>query len=96
MIMMGPKKDKGGLMIAIMEKLKNGKSSYEEGKEHNEEMMEKHHDGHGHYEKYKHEVDGMIKAIKDCVEGDSDEEEYKEEFAKCLKMFIKKCVKDEY
>ena len=44
MIMMGPKKDKGGLMVAIMEKLKNGKSSYEEGKEHNEEMMEKHHD----------------------------------------------------
>ena len=95
MIMMGPKKDKGGLMIAIMEKLKNGKGSYEEGKEHNEEMMEKHHDGHGHYEKYKEEVDGMVKAMEHLLKGE-DEDEHKEEFAKCLKMFVKKCVKDEY
>ena len=93
---MGPKKDKGGLMVAIMEKLKNGHSSYEEGKEHNEEMMEKHHDGHGHYEKYKEEVDGMVKAMEHLLKGDSDEAEHKEEFAKCLKMFVKKCVKDEY
>ena len=93
---MGPKKDKGGLMVAIMEKLKHGHSSYEEGKEHNEEMMEKHHDGHGHYEKYKEEVDGMVKAMEHLLKGDSDEDEHKEEFAKCLKMFVKKCVKDEY
>ena len=96
MIMMGPKKDKGGLMVAIMEKLKNGKSSYEEGKEHNEEMMEKHHDDESHYEKYKEEVDGMVKAMEHLLKGDSDEDEHKEEFAKCLKMFVKKCVKDEY
>ncbi len=87
MIMMGPKKDKGGLMVAIMEKLKNGKSSYEEGKEHNEEMMEKHHDDESHNEKYKEEVEGLFEAMK---------KEDKEEFAKCLKMFVKKCVKDEY
>ena len=69
MIMMGPKKDKGGLMVAIMEKLKNGKSSYEEGKEHNEEMMEKHHDDESHYEKYKEEVDGLFEAMKKRRQG---------------------------
>ena len=58
--------------------------------------MEKHHDGHGHYEKYKEEVDGMVKAMEHLLKGDSDEDEHKEEFAKCLKMFVKKCVKDEY
>jgi len=81
MIMMGPKKDKGGLMVAIMEKLKNGKSSYEEGKEHNEEMMEK--GGHS----YEPEVDGIFKALK---------EEDKGSFEKHLKDFIKKCMKDDY
>ena len=81
MIMMGPKKDKGGLMVAIMEKLKGGKGSYEEGKEHNEKMMEE--VDHG----YKSEVDGMFEAIKS---------ENKEEFGKHLKEFIKKCVKEDY
>tara|TARA_Y100001956_G_scaffold42756_1_gene41692 strand:+ start:886 stop:1173 length:288 start_codon:yes stop_codon:yes gene_type:complete len=95
MIMMGPKKDKGGMISIIIEKMKNGESLYEEGKEHNEEFRQKpEHEEHEVYEHYKEEVDGMLDAIKKCVKGEGDEMEYKEEFSKCLKMFIKKCVKE--
>ena len=86
MIMMGPKKDKGGMISIIIEKMKNGKSSYEEGKEHNEEFMEKpEHEEYEAYEHYREEVDGIFKAL---------EEKDKELLAESLKMLIKKCVKE--
>jgi hypothetical protein len=75
------------------------KDHYGKGKESNEDYVEGKHDEKKHhevYEKYKEEVDGMLDAIKECVKGEGDEESYKEEFSKCLKMFIKKCVKDDY
>lgn len=96
MIMMGPKKEKGGMVSIIIEKMKD---HYGNGKESNEDYVEGKHDKKEHhevYEKYKEEVDGMLDAIKECVKGEGDEESYKEEFSKCLKMFIKKCVKDDY
>ena len=96
MIMMGPKKDKGCMVSIIIEKMKD---HYGNGKESNEDYVEGKHDEKEHhevYEKYKEEVDGMLDAIKKCVKGEGDEESYKEEFSKCLKMFIKKCVKDDY
>ena len=85
MIMMGPKKDKGAMMISIMEKFKKP-GHYESGKESNEKFMEK--GGHDSaYEHYKPEVDAIFDAI-----GVGD----KEKFAKALKGFIMKCVsKDE-
>ena len=83
---MGPKKDKGGMISIIIEKMKNGKSSYEEGKDHNEEFMEKpEHEEYEAYEHYREEVDGIFKAL---------EEKDKELLAESLKMFIKKCVKE--
>ena len=85
MIMMGPKKDKGGMISVIIEKMKdhygNGKESNEEFVEHEEEKE------HEVYEHYKEEVDGIFKGL---------EEKDKELFSKSLKMFIKKCVKDDY
>ena len=94
MIMMGPKKDKGSMVSIIIDKMKD---HYKNGKESNEDFVEhEEKEEHEVYEKYKEEVDGMLKAIKECVKGEGDEESYKEEFSKCLKMFIKKCVKDDY
>ena len=85
MIMMGPKKDKGAMIVSIMEKFKKP-SRYEEGKKSNEDLMEK--GGHDSaYEHYKPEVDAIFEAL-----GESD----KEKFSKALKGFIVKCVsKDE-
>ena len=85
MIMMGPKKSKGAMIVSIMEKFKKP-NRYEEGKKSNEDLMEK--GGHDSaYEHYKPEVD----AIFDAFKGDD-----KEKFAKALKGFIVKCVsKDE-
>jgi len=84
MIMMGPKKDKGGMISVIIEKMKdhygNGKESNEEFVEHEEEKE------HEVYEHYKEEVDGIFKGL---------EEKDKELFSKSLKMFIKKCVKED-
>ena len=40
MIMMGPKKDKGAMIVSIMEKFKKP-NRYEEGKKSNEDLMEK-------------------------------------------------------
>ena len=85
MIMMGPKKDKGGLVISILSKMKD---HYENGKESNEEFVEhEEKEEHEVYEKYKEEVDGIFKGL---------EEKDKELFSKSLKEFIKKCVKDDY
>ena len=88
MIMMGHKKEKGGMVSIIIEKMKD---HYGKGKESNEDFMEgKHDEEHKDsevYEKYKEEVDGMFKAM---------EEKDKDMFSECLKMFIKKCVKDDY
>ena len=85
MIMMGPKKDKGAMIVSIMEKFKKP-GHYESGKESNEKFMEK--GGHDSaYEHYKPEVDAIFEAL-----GESD----KEKFSKALKGFIVKCVsKDE-
>ena len=85
MIMMGPKKDKGAMIVSIMEKFKKP-SRYEEGKKSNEDLMEK--GGHDSaYQHYKPEVDAIFEAL-----GESD----KEKFSKALKGFIVKCVsKDE-
>ena len=81
MIMMGPKKSKGAMIVSIMEKFKKP-SRYEDGKKSNEDLMEK--GGHDSaYEHYKPEVD----AIFDAFKGDD-----KEKFAKALKGFIMKCV----
>jgi hypothetical protein len=81
---MGPKKDKGGMISVIIEKMKdhygNGKESNEEFVEHEEEKE------HEVYEHYKEEVDGIFKSL---------EEKDKELFSKSLKMFIKKCVKED-
>ena len=81
MIMMVPKKDKGAMIVSIMEKFKKP-GHYESGKESKEKFMEK--GGHDSaYEHYKPEVD----AIFDAFKGDD-----KEKFAKALKGFIMKCV----
>ena len=81
MIMMGPKKDKGAMILSIMEKFKKP-GHYESGKESNEKFMEK--GGHDSaYEHYKPEVDAIFDAI-----GVGD----KEKFSKALKGFIVKCV----
>ena len=84
MIMMGPKKDKGGMISVIIEKMKD---HYGNGKESNEEFVE-HEEKKEHevYEHYKEEVDGIFKGL---------EEKDKELFSKSLKMFIKKCVKED-
>ena len=78
---MGPKKDKAGMIVSIMEKFKKP-GHYESGKESNEKFMEK--GGHDSaYEHYKPEVDAIFDAL-----GVGD----KEKFAKALKGFIVKCV----
>ena len=78
---MGPKKDKAGMIVSIMEKFKKP-SRYEDGKKSNEDLMEKgRHDSA--YEHYKPEVDAIFEAL-----GESD----KEKFSKALKGFIVKCV----
>ncbi len=78
---MGPKKDKAGMIVSIMEKFKKP-SRYEDGKKSNEDLMEK--GGHDSaYEHYKPEVDAIFEAL-----GESD----KEKFSKALKGFIVKCV----
>ena len=79
MIMMGPKKDRGGMLAIIMEKMK--KNHYEDGKESNEDFMEK--GGHKSYENYKEEVDSIFEAIH---------HDDKEKFASAMKGFISKCV----
>jgi hypothetical protein len=81
---MGPKKDKGGMISVIIEKMKD---HYGNGKESNEEFVE-HEEKKEHevYEHYKEEVDGIFKGL---------EEKDKELFSKSLKMFIKKCVKED-
>ena len=86
MIMMGPKKDKGGMVSIIIEKMKD---HYGNGKESNEDYVEGKHEEEEHevYEHYREEVDGIFKGL---------EEKDKELFSKSLKMFIKKCVKDDY
>ncbi len=79
---MGPKKDKGGLVVAIMEKLNN---KYSKGKDENEEYIEEEtkfdKDDHG----YKSSVDEMLEAVK------SDN---KEQFQKSLKDFILMCLEE--
>ena len=82
--MMGPKKDKGGMISVIIEKMKD---HYGNGKESNEEFVE-HEEKKEHevYEHYKKEVDGIFKGL---------EEKDKELFSESLKMFIKKCVKED-
>tara|TARA_R100000742_G_C4252644_1_gene70803 strand:+ start:699 stop:956 length:258 start_codon:yes stop_codon:yes gene_type:complete len=85
MIMMGPKKDKGGMVSIIIEKMKD---HYGNGKESNEDYVEGKHDEekeHEVYEHYREEVDGIFKGL---------EEKDKELFSESLKMFIKKCVKE--
>ncbi len=84
MIMMGPKKEKGGMVSIIIEKMKD---HYGKGKESNEDFMEGKHDEekeHEVYEHYREEVDGIFKGL---------EEKDKELFSESLKSFIKKCVK---
>jgi len=85
MIMMGPKKEKGGMVSIIIEKMKD---HYGNGKESNEDYVEGKHDeekDHEVYEHYREEVDGIFKGL---------EEKDKELLAESLKMFIKKCVKE--
>tara|TARA_R100000656_G_scaffold89123_1_gene64984 strand:+ start:81 stop:362 length:282 start_codon:yes stop_codon:yes gene_type:complete len=82
MIMMGPKKDKGAMIVSIMEKFGKKKSSYEDGKKSNEEFMDK--GGHDSaYNSYRAEVDAIFDSFKD---------DNKEKFARALKGFIQKCV----
>ena len=79
---MGPKKDKGAMIVSIMEKFGKKKSSYEDGKKSNEEFMDK--GGHDSaYNSYKAEVDAIFDSFKD---------DNKEKFARALKGFIQKCV----
>tara|TARA_E500000305_G_C3989481_1_gene221193 strand:+ start:42 stop:293 length:252 start_codon:yes stop_codon:yes gene_type:complete len=83
--MMGPKKDKGGMVSIIIEKMKD---HYGNGKESNEDYVEGKHDEEREdevYEHYREEVDGIFKGL---------EEKDKELLAESLKMFIKKCVKE--
>ena len=82
MIMMGPRKDKGAMIVSIMEKFGKKKSSYDDGKKSNEDFMER--GGHDStYDHYKDEVDAIFDAI-----GVGD----KEKFSKAMKGFIMKCV----
>ena len=80
MIMMGPRKDKGGMLALIMEKMMK-KNHYEDGKKSNEDFMEK--GGHNAYDFYKEEVDSIFDAFQ---------HDDKEKFANAMKGFIKKCV----
>ena len=75
------------MVSIIIEKMKD---HYGKGKESNEDFMEGKHDEekeHEVYEHYREEVDGIFKGL---------EEKDKELLAESLKMFIKKCVKDDY
>ena len=82
MIMMGPRKDKGAMIVSIMEKFKKKPSTHDEGKKANSDFMER--GGHDSaYEYYKAEVD----AIMDALQNDN-----KEKFARAMKGFIQKCV----
>ena len=79
---MGPKKDKGAMIVSIMEKFGKKKSSYEDGKKSNEDFMDK--GGHDSaYNSYRAEVDAIFDSFKD---------DNKEKFARALKGFIQKCV----
>ena len=79
---MGPKKDKGAMIISLMEKFGKKKNSYEDGKKSNEDFMDK--GGHDStYEHYKAEVDAIFDSFKD---------DNKEKFAKAMKGFVSKCV----
>ena len=82
MIMMGPKKDKGAMIVSIMEKFKGKSSPHDEGKKANSDFMER--GGHDSaYEHYKAEVDAIMDALRD---------DNKEKFARAMKGFIQKCV----
>jgi len=82
MIMMGPKKDKGAMIVSIMEKFKGKPSAHDEGKKANADFMER--GGHDSaYEHYKAEVDALMDALRD---------DNKEKFARAMKGFIQKCV----
>jgi hypothetical protein len=82
MIMMGPKKDKGAMIVSILEKFKKKPSVHDEGKKANEDFMEK--GGHDSvYADYKPEVDAIFDAFK------SND---KEKFSRAMKGFIQKCV----
>ena len=78
---MGPKKDKGGMVVAILEKMQN---HYENGKKANAEYAE---DDDGDYQEgYGAAVDEMFSAIES-----GDKDKYKH----ALKNFIQLCVDDE-
>lgn len=77
---MGPKKDKGGMVVAIMEKMRN---HYENGKEANAEYVEGNDDDY--QEGYGAAVDEMFSAIES-----GDKDKYKH----ALKNFIQLCIDD--
>jgi len=82
MIMMGPRKDKGAMIVSIMEKFKKKPNVHDEGKKANADFMER--GGHDSaYDHYKSEVDAIFDSFKD---------DNKEKFARAMKGFIKKCV----
>lgn len=87
MMMMGPKKDKGGMVVAIMDKMKD---SYGKGKKSNEEFME----GEEYEEHKEHEekdYDNGYDAVVDEILG-SIESKDKEKLKHSLKSFIEMCL----
>ena len=60
MIMMGPKKEKGGMVTLIIEKMKD---HYGRGKESNEDFMEGKHDEERHHEVYEKYKEDVLKTI---------------------------------
>jgi len=83
MMMMGPQKDKGGLVIAIMKKMKD---HYNNGKESNEEFVEQ----PDVEEDYKHGYGDIVDDIFSAIESKD-----KEKFGHSLKKFIRLCIEQE-
>ena len=79
MIMMGPKKDRGAMIVSIMEKLKGNGEKVEEFKEEKSDKP-------AYEEGYKASVNEMFEAIK------ADD---KPKFGKALKEFVHMCMKSE-
>tara|TARA_R110002167_G_scaffold218671_1_gene423325 strand:- start:437 stop:691 length:255 start_codon:yes stop_codon:yes gene_type:complete len=75
------KKDKGGMVVAIMEKMKD---SYGKGKKSNEEFVEE----EEHEEKdYDNGYDAVVDEILESIESKD-----KEKFKHSLKSFIEMCL----
>lgn len=83
MIIMGPNKDRGGMVAEIMEKMKSSEGSYEKLKSQNEQMS------HSSKDERHESVDAAANEIMDALR-QSDVSK----FQNALKSFIQICMKE--